>query len=133
MKSQGAKLSANLVPVIALMLVAGMHHSLARSTNKNPTEAGAQASLAGVAAIRMNSSGLPPAAPPQVERNPDREAYFGDEHNHTSMSLDAYLRGNHVTGPADSHKYWTGVDMVDKFTKVCLVSQAGNIRALRSS
>jgi hypothetical protein len=44
----------------------------------------------------------------RVERNPDREAYFGETHVHTSWSFDAYIFGNHVTGPADSYKYFKG-------------------------
>jgi hypothetical protein len=42
------------------------------------------------------------------ERNPDREAFFGETHQHTSWSFDAYIFGNHVTGPADSYKYYMG-------------------------
>jgi len=42
------------------------------------------------------------------ERNPERNAYFGEEHIHTSWSLDAYLFGNHVTGPTDAYKYAQG-------------------------
>jgi hypothetical protein len=40
--------------------------------------------------------------------NPERNAYFGETHQHTSWSFDAYIFGNHVTGPADSYKYWNG-------------------------
>ena len=36
--------------------------------------------------------------------NPDRDAYFGETHVHTSWSLDAWLLGNRVTGPADAYK-----------------------------
>jgi len=46
--------------------------------------------------------------PPMPERNPDREAYFGETHQHTSWSFDAYIFGNHITGPADAYKYWNG-------------------------
>ena len=42
------------------------------------------------------------------ERNPDREAFFGETHQHTSWSFDAYIFGNHVTGPADAYKYYMG-------------------------
>jgi hypothetical protein len=48
------------------------------------------------------------ATPPRPERNPDREAYFGETHQHTSWSFDAYIFGNHITGPADAYKYWKG-------------------------
>jgi len=43
-----------------------------------------------------------------VERNPDRNAYFGETHQHTSWSFDAFIFGNHVTGPADAYKYYMG-------------------------
>jgi uncharacterized protein DUF3604 len=49
-----------------------------------------------------------PVRPAMPERNPDREAYFGETHQHTSWSFDAYIFGNHVTGPADAYKYWNG-------------------------
>src|SRR5690348_13370916 len=42
------------------------------------------------------------------ERNPDRNAYFGETHVHTSWSFDAFIFGNHVTGPADAYKYFKG-------------------------
>jgi hypothetical protein len=47
-------------------------------------------------------------APARPERNPDREAYFGETHVHTSWSFAAFVFGNHVTGPADSYKYFKG-------------------------
>jgi hypothetical protein len=42
------------------------------------------------------------------EKNPDRNAYFGDEHIHTSWSLDAWIFGNKITGPADALHYAQG-------------------------
>ncbi|AML53784.1 hypothetical protein RC74_21015 [Falsihalocynthiibacter arcticus] len=38
----------------------------------------------------------------------EREAYFGETHVHTSWSFDAYIFGNHLTGPADAYKYAKG-------------------------
>lgn len=57
-----------------------------------------------------------PTPPPAVafeaaqrpERNPDRNAYFGEEHIHTSWSVDAWVMGNRITGPADALKYAQG-------------------------
>ena len=49
-----------------------------------------------------------PAAEQRVERNPDRNAYFGEEHIHTSWSVDAWLMGNRLTGPDDALKYAQG-------------------------
>ncbi len=40
--------------------------------------------------------------------NPQRNAYFGETHVHTSWSFDAYIFGNHITGPADAYKYAKG-------------------------
>ena len=40
-------------------------------------------------------------------RNPDRDAYFGETHVHTSWSLDAWLGGNR-TDPGDAYKYFKG-------------------------
>src|SRR5262245_31144627 len=44
-----------------------------------------------------------------VEKNPDRNAYFGQTHSHTSWSVDAYLIGNHITTPEDAYKYSMGL------------------------
>ena len=40
--------------------------------------------------------------------NPDRDAYFGETHVHTSWSFDAFIFGNTVTTPADAYKYAKG-------------------------
>ena len=42
------------------------------------------------------------------EKNPDRNAYFGEEHIHTSWSVDAWIFGNRITGPDDALKYAQG-------------------------
>ena len=47
-------------------------------------------------------------AAPSWAADPDREAYFGETHVHTSWSLDAWLLGNRLTGPADAYKYFKG-------------------------
>jgi Protein of unknown function (DUF3604) len=44
----------------------------------------------------------------RVEKNPDRNAYFGEEHIHTSWSMDAWLMGNRITDPDDALKYAQG-------------------------
>jgi Protein of unknown function (DUF3604) len=49
-------------------------------------------------------TGLPALAAP----NPERNAYFGEEHIHTSWSVDAWLFGNRITGPDDALKYAQG-------------------------
>lgn len=40
--------------------------------------------------------------------NPERNAYFGETHLHTGWSLDAWVFGNRITGPADAYKYAKG-------------------------
>jgi hypothetical protein len=40
--------------------------------------------------------------------NPERDAYFGETHLHTSWSVDAWVMGNRVTGPDDAYKYAQG-------------------------
>jgi hypothetical protein len=58
--------------------------------------------IALVAALSALTSGL------AQERNPDRNAYFGEQHVHTSWSVDAWLFGNHLTGPDAALKYAQG-------------------------
>src|SRR5215470_17622712 len=43
-----------------------------------------------------------------AQPNPDRNAYFGETHVHTSWSADAWLFGNRMTDPADAYKYFKG-------------------------
>jgi hypothetical protein len=57
----------------------------------------------------------PPPAPAasfepaqRAERNAERNAYFGETHIHTSWSVDAWVMGNRITGPADALKYAQG-------------------------
>ena len=48
------------------------------------------------------------ASPSFAQGNPERNAYFGQTHVHTSWSFDAYVFGNTVTGPEDAYKYALG-------------------------
>src|SRR5271157_4746742 len=57
---------------------------------------------------QAQQAGQPAPAEQRVERNPDRNAYFGEEHIHTSWSVDAWLLGNRLTGPDDALKYAQG-------------------------
>ena len=43
-----------------------------------------------------------------AQPNPERNAYFGETHIHTSWSVDAWLMGNRLTGPDDAYKYAQG-------------------------
>ncbi len=42
------------------------------------------------------------------QKNPERNAYFGETHVHTSWSLDAFALGNLLTTPGDAYKYFKG-------------------------
>ena len=42
------------------------------------------------------------------EKNPERNAYFGETHVHTSWSFDAYVFGNTKTGPEEAYRYAIG-------------------------
>jgi hypothetical protein len=42
------------------------------------------------------------------EKNPDRNAYFGETHIHTSWSFDAFIYGNTKAGPEDAYKFAIG-------------------------
>src|ERR1700730_641422 len=50
---------------------------------------------------------MSPAAA-QSTANPERNAYFGQTHSHTSWSLDAYIIGNHITGPEEAYRFSLG-------------------------
>jgi len=51
--------------------------------------------------------GVTPTAFAQ-KKNPLKDAFFGETHVHTSWSFDAYIFGNHLTGPADAYRYFQG-------------------------
>ena len=48
------------------------------------------------------------AMPALAERNPQRDAFFGETHVHTGWSFDAFIFGNTKTGPEDAYKYGRG-------------------------
>ena len=48
------------------------------------------------------------AEPAHVPTNPEREAYFGQTHSHTSWSVDAYVIGNTITGPEEAYRFSLG-------------------------
>src|SRR5262245_14797486 len=58
------------------------------------------------AAAEAQPAAPAPAADPQ--RNPERNAYFGETHIHTSWSVDAWVMGNRLAGPGDALKYAQG-------------------------
>jgi DNA primase len=73
------------------------NHAVKSFSSRSPEPRGTRSRLARACA---------PAAFAQT-RNPDRDAYFGETHVHTSWSLDAWLGGNR-TDPGDAYKYFKG-------------------------
>ena len=69
---------------------------------------GALTSCEKEATQQAQSGGGAAPAEARVEKNPDRNAYFGEEHIHTSWSVDAWIFGNRLTGPDDALKYAQG-------------------------
>lgn len=61
-----------------------------------------------VTTIALASAAALAIAPALAQKNPERNAYFGETHQHTSWSVDAWLFGNHLTGPDDALKYAQG-------------------------
>jgi len=59
-------------------------------------------------AIVLTGHLVVPSALKAQERNPERNAYFGETHIHTSWSVDAWIMGNRLTGPGDALKYAQG-------------------------
>ena len=84
--------SAAVVALLFVLISIGALVSCKKSQTPQPAQ---QAGQAGPAEER-------------VEKNPDRNAYFGEEHIHTSWSVDAWLMGNKITGPDEAYKYAQG-------------------------
>jgi hypothetical protein len=67
---------------------------------------------------QVASSKIPTQAVPSsvlramAERNPERKAYFGETHVHTSWSFDAYVFGNTKAGPEDAYKFAMGQTII---------------------
>jgi Protein of unknown function (DUF3604) len=61
-----------------------------------------------IASLGIASIIVVPPAWAQSTANPERNAYFGQTHQHTSWSLDAYIIGNTLAGPEDAYKFAMG-------------------------
>src|SRR5215510_10268395 len=64
------------------------------------------AGFASVVSVLITALTIAPAL--AQEKNPERNAYFGETHVHTSWSLDAFAIGNTLTTPGDAYKYFKG-------------------------
>lgn len=51
---------------------------------------------------------LAAAVPSFAALNPEREAYYGETHLHTSWSFDAFIFGDHKSTPGDAYDYAKG-------------------------
>jgi hypothetical protein len=91
---------ATTLAVVGLTLVAACER-------KEPEPAAPTKSTAD-AATQPAAAPPPLAAAPEPQPNPERNAYFGETHIHTSWSVDAWVMGNRITGPADAYKYAQG-------------------------
>ena len=87
------KVAVILVSLPLLLVVVGSR-ALSRGHFKVQAE---ESTVATVSPARAN-----------VEHFPDRQAFFGETHVHTSWSLDAWLGGDRLTGPGDAYKYFKG-------------------------
>jgi hypothetical protein len=47
----------------------------------------------------------------QVPQNPLKDAYFGDTHMHTGVSMDAFIAGNRLT-PDDAYRLGKGEEIM---------------------
>jgi hypothetical protein len=86
---------AATAPLALVLLSIGMLASCGKSESPKP------APPTGQTAPTSNAEQAP-------QPNPERNAYFGETHIHTSWSVDAWVMGNRLTGPGDAYKYAQG-------------------------
>src|SRR5262245_57425292 len=94
--SRKMKMVADLITVVVVMSSLVGASSCSRPASQRTSET---VGTSGNASFRAEQ---------HLQPNPDREAYFGETHVHTSWSVDAWLFGNHLTGPADALRYAQG-------------------------
>jgi hypothetical protein len=85
-----------------------VHHVETRIDSSLALRVRTTAGLIALAIAAVGALLFASAAASAEEPNPQRNAYFGETHLHTSWSVDAWLFGNHVTGPTDAYKYAKG-------------------------
>jgi Protein of unknown function (DUF3604) len=73
------------------------------------TKTGVSAALAFLLAVGLGAAPATAQTPEAaLQPNPERNAYFGETHIHTSWSVDAWVMGNRITGPDEAYKYAQG-------------------------
>jgi hypothetical protein len=87
---------------VAMLVACGQRDAEPPAKSATPDEAGKKA-VAPPAAVQPATAPAPASQP-----NPERNAYFGETHLHTSWSVDAWIFGNRLAGPADAYKYAQG-------------------------
>ena len=102
-------MSATSVVIVALASLAACDQKTAEPVKKaEAAETAKKAAEAPDAAKKAAEAPAPLQAAAVPQPNPERNAYFGEEHIHTSWSVDAWVMGNRMTGPADALKYAQG-------------------------
>ena len=92
----------------ALGLMAGASLLVLTACGQNRSEQRASEAQAGnPPAAGMAVTTAEPAADAAIAGNPDRNAYFGDVHVHTSLSFDAFTNGSRTT-PKDAYDWAQG-------------------------
>jgi hypothetical protein len=61
--------------------------------------------------VPFSSGAQTPATKASVRENPLKEAYFGEEHLHTGVSMDAFIAGNRLT-PDDAYRFAKGEEIM---------------------
>ncbi len=93
-------MSAASLAIVALVTLA--------ACEQKPPEVPAKKAEAPDAAKKAAEARAPVQAAAAPQPNPERNAYYGETHIHTSLSVDAWLLGNRLTGPGDAYKYAQG-------------------------
>ena len=104
MASHLRKFGQTVVALAALASLAACQRS-APELGASATPAAPATGPSLVSEARAQTAAAPAEAP---QPNPERNAYFGEQHIHTSWSVDAWLFGNHLTGPSEALKYAQG-------------------------
>jgi hypothetical protein len=91
-----------LVTAAAAVVVLGF---LAGGCSRQPSAPPASTSAVAVAPAQTSEPARPPA-------NPERNAYFGDVHVHTSWSFDAFTNGSKTT-PSDAYAWAQGEEITN--------------------
>ncbi|MEJ2535172.1 MAG: DUF3604 domain-containing protein [Gammaproteobacteria bacterium] len=103
--------SLPLTLALALLLSACGYDSAAppeASTTENAGEAPAEELAATAAAAEVEDLAAREASVPE---NPLKDAYFGETHLHTGVSMDAFIGGNRLT-PDDAYRFAKGEELM---------------------